>query len=290
MSSEKMIDIYDTEYREVYATGEDFLMKDYRGRFMTCAAKMNKQSSFTVIIANSWINIYGQVILFTVIFIVIYIVCIALVVTLINKLLRWQTEVQRKLKDSAKAALNAGQAKSQFLAQMSHEIRTPINAVLGLNEMILRESTDKDIRDYAENIASAGRTLLNLINSILDFSKIEDGKMEIIPVRYDTLGMVDDLVNMIYERANKKKLSLITKIDPNLPKTLYGDDMRIKQVITNILTNAVKYTNQGTITLTMSGEIRGEDSIMLYVSVADTGIGIRAEDIEKLFESFIRLD
>lgn len=290
MSSEKMIDIYDTEYREVYATGEDFLIKDYRGRFMTCAAKMNKQSSFTVIIANSWINIYGQVILFTVIFIVIYIVCIALVVTLINKLLRWQTEVQRKLKDSAKAALNAGQAKSQFLAQMSHEIRTPINAVLGLNEMILRESTDKDIRDYAENIASAGRTLLNLINSILDFSKIEDGKMEIIPVRYDTLGMVDDLVNMIYERANKKKLSLITKIDSNLPKILYGDDMRIKQVITNILTNAVKYTNQGTITLTMSGEIIGEDSLMLYVSVADTGIGIRAEDIEKLFESFIRLD
>ena len=114
--------------------------------------------------------------------------------------------------------------------------------------------------------------------------------MEIIPVRYDTLDMIDDLVNMIYEKANQKKLSLITKIDPNLPKILYGDDMRIRQVITNILSNAVKYTEQGTITLTIRGEFVDEDNLILYVSVKDTGIGIRQEDIEKLFQSFIRLD
>ena len=290
MTADKMTDISSTEYSKVYDSGEDFFLKDFRGKYMTCVAKKNRLSGFTVVIANDWQEIYGQVLLFPAIFIVIYIICIALVVTLINQLLRWQTEVQKKLKDAAKTALNAGQAKSQFLAQMSHEIRTPINAVLGFNEMILRESKDKDIHYYSQNISSAGKTLLNLINTILDFSKIEEGKMEIIPVRYDTLVMIDDLVNMIYERAHKKKLSLVTKIDPNLPKILFGDDMRIKQVITNLLTNAVKYTHEGTITLTMSGEVIDEDNLMLYVSVKDTGIGIRTEDIEKLFQSFIRLD
>ncbi|MBR0260482.1 MAG: response regulator [Selenomonadaceae bacterium] len=290
MTADKMTDISATEYAEVFKNDEDFLVKDFRNNYMTCVAKKNKSSGFTVVVANSWHDTYGQVILFPSVFIIIYIICVGLVVALINQLIKWQTAVQKKLKDAAKTALNAGQAKSQFLAQMSHEIRTPINAVLGFNEMILRESNDKDIHDYAENISNAGRTLLNLINSILDFSKIEDGKMEIIPVSYEVLGMIDDLVNMIYDKANKKKISLITKIDPKLPKTLLGDDMRIKQVITNLLTNAVKYTKQGTVTLTMSGEIIDENYLMLFVSVKDTGIGIRQEDIEKLFESFIRLD
>ena len=290
MTPQKMIAIDDTEYRRVYKTGEDFLMQDFSGDYMTCISKTNEPSGFTVVVANRWNNIYGQAVVFPAIFIAIYVVCVSLVIALINQLLRWQTEVQKKLKEAARTALNAGQAKSQFLAQMSHEIRTPINAVLGMNEMILRESNDKDIRDYSENIASAGRTLLNLINSILDFSKIEDGKMEIIPVRYETLNMVDDLVNMIYDKANQKNLSLITKIDPKLPKVLFGDDMRIKQVITNILSNAVKYTEEGTVTLTMSGEVVDDENLILFVSVEDTGIGIREEDIEKLFQSFIRLD
>ena len=290
MTPDSMTNIYATEYGKVYENNEDFILKDYRGNLVTCFAKENEESNFKVVVANKWSNIYGQVIFFGTAFIVIYIICVWLVVTLVNNLLSWQMEVQQKLKAAAKTALIAGQAKSQFLAQMSHEIRTPINAVIGMNEMILRESNDKDILEYAENISAAGRTLLNLINSILDFSKIEDGKMEIISVRYETLNMIDDLVNLIYERANKKNLSLITKIDPNLPKSLFGDDMRVKQVITNILTNAVKYTKQGTVTLTMSGEFIDDDKIMLYVSVEDTGIGIREEDIEKLFQSFIRLD
>ncbi len=290
MATDNKINISATEYRNTYASGEDFLIKDFRGNYVTAFAKKNLPSGFTVVVVNNWWNIYGQVLIFGVAFLVIYLICVWLVVAFVDNLLKWQAAVQRKLKTAAKNALAAGQAKSQFLAQMSHEIRTPINAVLGMNEMILRESNDKDIREYAENISGASKTLLSLINSILDFSKIEEGKMEIIPVRYDTLEMIDELVNMIYEKANKKKLSLITKIDPNLPKSLFGDDMRIKQVITNILTNAVKYTKQGTVTLTMSGEFLGEDNFMLYVSVADTGIGIRQEDIEKLFESFIRLD
>jgi len=290
MSKKKMTNVADTEYNKVYENGEDFFITDYRGGSITAFAKKNQLSKFTVVVAKSWWSIYGQILLLGGVFLLIYVICIGLVIAMIDNLLKWQMEVQRKLKAAAKNAMAAGQAKSQFLAQMSHEIRTPINAVLGMNEMILRESQDKDIREYAKNISNASKTLLNLINSILDFSKIEEGKMEIIPVRYETLDMIDDLVNMIYEKANKKKLSLVTKIDPNLPKSLFGDDMRIKQVITNILTNAVKYTKQGTITLTMSGEFVNEDSFMLYVSVEDTGIGIRQEDIEKLFESFIRLD
>ena len=290
MTAEKMTDIATTEYRRVYTTGEDFVMQDYRGAYMTCVAKRNDQSNFTVVVVNDWNKIYGQVILYGVLFIVIYLICVGLVVTFVENLLKWQNAIQRKLKDAAKAALTAGQAKSQFLAQMSHEIRTPINAILGMNEMILRESNEKDIHDYAANIQSASRTLLSLINSILDFSKIEDGKMEIIPNRYETLNMIDDLVNMIYERAAQKNLSLITKIDPDLPKVLYGDDLRVKQVITNLLTNAVKYTKQGTVTLTIGGTFADDNAIDLHVSVADTGIGIRAEDIDKLFQSFRRLD
>ena len=290
MSPDNMTDIYATEYQEAYTKGEDFLLKDFRGNWLTCFAKKNQPSTFTVIVAKNWVNVYGQAIFFGGVFVAIYLLCIWLIVKLVDNLLKWQNAVQEKLKSAAKSALSAGQAKSQFLAQMSHEIRTPINAVLGMNEMILRETNDKDIREYAENVSGAGKTLLNLINSILDFSKIEDGKMEIISVRYDTLNLIDDLVNMIYEKANKKNLSFLTKIDPNLPKILFGDDLRVKQVITNLLTNAVKYTNQGTVTLTIIGEFIDDDSLMLYVSVKDTGIGIRQEDIKKLFESFIRLD
>ena len=223
-------------------------------------------------------------------FLILLIACIAIVRTLINRLISWQDSVNLQLKQASNTAVAASQAKSQFLAQMSHEIRTPINAVLGMNEMILRESKNEDILDYATSIRSAGRTLLTLINSILDFSKIEDGKMEIIPVRYETTILIDDLVNMIADKVNKKGLEFKTEIDSNLPKILYGDDVRVRQVITNILTNAVKYTHEGSVTLSMSGAAIDEDTFELNVKVSDTGIGIRAEDMSKLFQSFQRLD
>ena len=184
----------------------------------------------------------------------------------------------------------ASDAKSRFLAQMSHEIRTPINAVLGMNEMILREERDSDILDYARNIDSAGKTLLTLINSILDFSKIEDGKMEIIPVKYDTASFINDLVNSVLQRADAKGLAFEADIDEALPCALVGDNVRFSQVIMNLLTNAVKYTSVGSVILTMK-LIRMEGSIaMIYVSVRDTGIGIKEEDRDALFESFERLD
>lgn len=188
------------------------------------------------------------------------------------------------------AADTANKAKGEFLAQMSHEIRTPINAVLGMNEMILRETEDENILDYSRNIQSAGKTLLSLINSILDFSKIEDGKMEIVPVRYDTAALISNLVNSVAERAKGKGLEFIVNADPELPCALVGDDVRVTQVILNLLTNAVKYTEKGTVTLDIRCAERTDDGVTLAVSVRDTGIGIRKEDMEKLFESFSRLE
>ena len=149
----------------------------------------------------------------------------------------------------------ASHAKSRFLAQMSHEIRTPINAVLGMNEMILRESADENILEYAGNIDSAGKTLLSLINSILDFSKIEDGKMEIVPVRYDTASLINDLYHTIIQRADAKGLEFILEVDETLPCRMVGDDVRFSQVIMNLLTNAVKYTEKGTVTLSIHSAV-----------------------------------
>lgn len=196
------------------------------------------------------------------------------------------------LRSEAEKNAAANQAKSAFLANMSHEIRTPINAVLGMDEMILRESEDQSILEYAANIKNAGASLLEIVNEILDFSKIEAGKMEILPENYDISSLVVDLVNMISERAKKKELDFIIKTDPTLPKTLYGDSVRIKQCVLNLLTNAVKYTKEGSVTFTVSFEkISGStDKIKLSLSVKDTGIGIKDEDMEKLYSPFERIE
>ena len=195
-----------------------------------------------------------------------------------------------ELKKAADSAIQAEQAKALFLSNMSHEIRTPVNAILGMNEMILRECTDSQLLTYSGNIQSSGRTLLSLINDILDLSKIESGKMEIIPTEYNTGDLFMDLWNVIYLRAEKKGLTVSFTLDETMPGILYGDDVRVKQVVTNILTNAVKYTLQGSVELCAAYEKQGEDTITLIVSVQDTGIGIREEDLSKLFDNFQRLD
>ena len=189
-------------------------------------------------------------------------------------------------------AFAASEAKSSFLSNMSHEIRTPINAILGMNEIILRESKDSEIISYAESIKTAGSTLLGIINDILDFSKIEAGKIEIIPVNYDLSSLINDLVNMIHIKADDKGLSLFLEFDKNLPKILYGDEVRIKQVITNILTNAVKYTEKGSVTFSIGFKRLADesDSVILLVTVKDTGIGIKPEHMNKLFAEFQRID
>ncbi|MCR4922896.1 MAG: response regulator [Lachnospiraceae bacterium] len=201
-----------------------------------------------------------------------------------------ELERQVEIADLARRdAIAANEAKGKFLANMSHEIRTPINAVLGMDEMILRESREKSIREYAMDIHTAGQSLLSIINDILDMSKIESGKMEIIPVDYDTSSMIHDLSNMISLRAKAKSLKFLVNVDENIPARLHGDDVRVKQVLTNILTNAVKYTQAGTVWFRVSGSRQGENEL-LHFEVEDTGIGIKQEDMSKLFEAFQRIE
>lgn len=195
-------------------------------------------------------------------------------------------------------AESANKAKSIFLANMSHEIRTPINGILGMDSMLLKECKDESLRDYALNIQSAGHTLLSLINDILDISKIESGKMEILPVTYSVFSVLNDSYNMVAIRARDKNLELNLDISPDIPSALFGDEVRIKQVINNLLSNAVKYTNEGSVTLSVYAEkvkdnpVEGETSnqVELCIQVKDTGIGIRERDREKLFKNFVRLD
>ena len=214
-----------------------------------------------------------------------------------NKRIEEMKEVEQKKDYEAKllmlektAADSANKAKSDFLADMSHEIRTPINAVLGMNEMILRESKDDQIIEYASNIRSAGNTLLSIINNILDFSKIEDGKMSLVPIEFDVAELISGLVNSIHERARAKNLEFIVDIDASVPSKLYGDDVRISQVIMNLLTNAVKYTESGSVTLRVRRIGQKEGNVNLRFEVVDTGIGIKDEDMDKLFKSFERIE
>lgn len=186
-------------------------------------------------------------------------------------------------------AQRESEAKARFLANMSHEIRTPINAVIGMNEMVLRESSEEAIRNYALDIRNAGQTLLSMINEVLDFSRIESGKLELVPAEYDLGSMLHDISNMITLKAKSKGIRLNLRVSDTLPCRLYGDEIRIRQVLINLLNNAVKYTEKGSVTLRVSGERDGEDEIF-HFSVEDTGIGIKEEDIPKLFEAFERIE
>ena len=181
-------------------------------------------------------------------------------------------------------------SKDNFFANMSHEIRTPINTIIGLNEMTLREDISEEIAENAINIQNASKMLLTTINDILDLSKLESGKMEIVPTQYEISGMFSDLVNLIWIRAHQKELEFKVDIDPNIPSMLYGDEVRIKQVITNMLTNAVKYTDAGSITLSAQAERLSPVTILLRISVKDTGKGIRKDSLDDLFRSFKRVD
>lgn len=291
MTEDSRTNISELPYGQAQTDGESIkIFKDYDNVYRIMTASYDEKSKFTVfVVSDIWI-IYGRTVIYGLVCIVAFLCCIIMVYRLLTGLIKWQDDTNRQMKDAADAAMAAGRAKSQFLAQMSHEIRTPINAVLGMNEMILRESKNKDILDYSENIKNAGKTLLSIINSILDFSKIEDGKMEITPVRYDTAGLISNLENSIKERANAKSLEFILNVDETLPSALFGDDVRVSQVIMNLLTNAVKYTEKGSVTLTMENAGTEGNNITLGVSVSDTGIGIKDEDRERLFESFERLD
>lgn len=201
-----------------------------------------------------------------------------------------KAELADELLKAKEEAETANRAKSDFLAKMSHEIRTPINAVLGIDEMILRECNDPQILDYAAKIKSSGQSLLYLINDILDLSKIESNKMEITPSEYEPKKLVSEVLLMIEPHADAKGLTLHCDIDPRIPRKLYGDDMRIRQILLNLLSNAVKYTSEGKITFSVQLLQKADTDVILHFSVKDTGIGIKEEDRKLLFESFRRFD
>ena len=182
-------------------------------------------------------------------------------------------------------------AQNRFFSSMSHEIRTPINAILGFNEVILRqEDASEEIKNDANNIQGAGKMLLSLVNDILDFSKLDAGRMDIVPVEYRVSEMMSEVVNMILLQAKAKGLSFDGMIDPNTPSVLIGDEIRVRQIIINLLNNAVKYTESGYVSIYLGAERLGDDRVRLVITVTDTGIGIKKEVLPTLFEAFVRTD
>ena len=216
-----------------------------------------------------------------------------IVAGIVNSLITEQNhrllDALRKEKRSQQEAEAANMAKSSFLANMSHEIRTPINAILGMNEMILREEKDPAIRGYAGNIQASGNSLLSIVSDVLDISKIESGKLEIIPVDYEVNSLISDCCNMAACRAKAKELELLVECADNVPMKLCGDETHIRQIIMNLLTNAVKYTEKGAVKLIVSGRFT-DGGFVLKVDVSDTGIGIAEENLPQLFTQFQRFD
>lgn len=255
--------------------------------------------SVCVILTGIWRNIDGTdtdryyVVQEVVISLGIIFIMSLIVAEIVNSLITEQNhrllDALRKEKRSQQEAETANMAKSSFLANMSHEIRTPINAILGMNEMILREEKDPAIRGYAGNIQASGNSLLSIVSDVLDISKIESGKLEIIPVDYEVNSLISDCCNMAAGRAKAKELELLVECADNVPMKLCGDETHIRQIIMNLLTNAVKYTEKGTVKLIVSGRFT-DGGFVLKVDVSDTGIGIAEENLPQLFTQFQRFD
>lgn len=201
-------------------------------------------------------------------------------------------ETMAQLEEARDKAQKANLSKSRFLANMSHEIRTPVNAIVGLNELIIRESEDENVRSYANDVQLASNSLLSIINDILDISRIESGKMEIVEAQYDVGVMVDETCKLMIQRAKAKKLEFSVICENTVPKYLIGDEVRIRQVFINLMTNAIKYTKEGSVIVRVKWQedAENEEMIKLLLSVEDTGVGIAKENHDSLFSSYERFD
>ncbi|MCR4728901.1 MAG: response regulator [Lachnospiraceae bacterium] len=193
------------------------------------------------------------------------------------------------MEEKAEEADRANESKMRFLANMSHEIRTPMNAICGMAELTLREELSPEVKDNVENIQTAGKVLISIVNDILDYSKLESGKMEVIPVTYSFHQMISDVLNMMRIRLEDKEVELRSNIKDDIPDMLMGDEIRIRQILFNLLSNAIKYTDKGYVILDVTGK-ENDGFLDLTVSVTDSGIGIKKEDIPKLFSSFQQVD
>ena len=217
------------------------------------------------------------------------VIMVGLTVGIIMKFQMRVFDKERHLTQEQKKELElVGKSKDAFFASMSHEIRTPINSIIGLNELILRQDPSEEVQGYAKNIQNASKMLLSLVNDILDLSQLEIHKMELVEKEYDLGQLLHEVVDMMQVRMEEKNLKFIVQVDKNLPSKLVGDDRRIQQILLNILSNAVKYTEEGSVTFNCRFEQSDEENILLRISVADTGVGIRKEELEYLFDAFHR--
>ena len=217
------------------------------------------------------------------------VLAVGLMFLLVMAIIKTGNDLLQTEKNRQEAVL-ARDAQAKFLASMSHEIRTPINAVIGMNEMILRENEDEEIREYAQNIERASNMLLELVNDILDFSKIESGQLELVENTYKLGEVIQNEQLLLNTRIGTKPIEIIMEVDPRLPSKCYGDELRIKQILTNLLSNAAKYTQKGTITLKVFFQWINDEKISLCFQIKDTGVGIKKEDLPALFDEFKRLD
>ena len=219
---------------------------------------------------------------------------VLLVAVLLCVLFAFVTEVyqaENKIVQKQKREIeDLSQSQKRFFSNMSHEIRTPVNAIIGFNEMTLKEDVSDEVRENARNIDVASRILLHTINEILDMSKLETGSMEILDGDYRTSSLLSDVVSMVWQQAQEKGLDFRVRVAPELPTMLHGDVVRIRQVLLNIISNAIKYTKEGSVTFCAAGRTGEEGTFRMVFDVSDTGIGIREESMSQLFSAFQRAD